>query len=111
MAYAAETTVPVERTKVEIEQLVMKRGAEQYMSGHQSNPPRSVVQFRMKDRVVRFELPLPQRTARMDEKKYGQAMRSRWRALLLIIKAKLEAVIIYLTGVAPARQYDARRGA
>lgn len=92
MAYAERTSVPVERTKIEIEQLVMKRGAEQYMSGHQSSPLRSVIQFRMRNRVIRFELPLPQPERNKSEQQLAQETRARWRALMLIIKAKLEAV-------------------
>jgi hypothetical protein len=92
MPYAVNTSVPVERTKIEIEQLVMRRGAEQYMSGNQLSPPRAVIQFRMQSRVIRFELPLPQPDRGKAEHKLAQETRARWRALLLIIKAKLEAV-------------------
>ena len=57
------------------------------------------------DRRVRFILPLPDRqakefthhergprTADAAERLYEQAIRQRWRALALVIKAKLEAV-------------------
>ena len=91
MPYAVDTAVPVERTKNEIERLVVeKHRAVQYMVAHQTVPPRAVVQFGMKDRVVRFELPLPAKAK--NETRLAQETRSRWRALLLIIKAKLEAV-------------------
>jgi hypothetical protein len=91
--YAKDTTVPVERTKVEIERLVVdKHKAEAYMTGHQASPPRVIIQFKMRDRIVRFELPLPTADGRRTQPQLEQATRSRWRALLLIIKAKLEAV-------------------
>jgi hypothetical protein len=93
MAFAENTDVPVERTKIEIERLVVdKHKAEAYMTGHQTNPPRVVIQFKMRDRIVRFELPVPTPDGRRNEKQLAQATRTRWRALLLIIKAKLEAV-------------------
>ncbi|HMJ86477.1 MAG TPA: hypothetical protein VK504_25040 [Vicinamibacterales bacterium] len=93
MTFAESTEVPVERTKIEIEKLVVdKHKAEAYMTGHQTNPPRVVIQFKMRDRLIRFELPVPAPDGRRNEKQLAQATRTRWRALLLIIKAKLEAV-------------------
>lgn len=86
MPYAVRTSVPVDRTKTEIERLVVeKHGATQYMTGTKFEDKRThaVVQFQMRNRYIRFDLPLPQ-----DQ----QQQRARWRALLLIIKAKLEAV-------------------
>lgn len=106
--YATQTSVPVMRTRVEIEELVSKYGAAQYMSAYDQS--RGVIGFTMKGRQVRFMVPLPEPTdkafthyrdrygrekARMIEsakKEWEQACRSRWRALLLVIKAKLEAV-------------------
>lgn len=91
MAFASETRVPIDRTRAEIERLVVERHkATQYATGFQANPPRASVQFQMKDRIIRFDLPLP--VEGRDTKALEQATRARWRALLLIIKAKLEAV-------------------
>lgn len=85
MPYATETKVPVERTRVEIEQLVAKYKASQYAVGIDHQTRRARVEFVIGRRRVRFEIPLPP----ADQ---AQKMRSRWRALLLCIKAKLEAV-------------------
>jgi hypothetical protein len=66
----------------------------------------AIVQFAVNDRLVRFVLPLPLRDApefRKNPKRgvrspeaqnraWEQACRQRWRALALVIKAKLEAV-------------------
>jgi hypothetical protein len=65
----------------------------------------AVIAFRANDRRVRFMLPLPDRNAHefthhdrgprapeAAERLYEQAIRQRWRALALVIKAKLEAV-------------------
>jgi hypothetical protein len=68
---------------------------------------RAIVGFQINNRQVRFVLPLPdrdarefthtptrgtKRTAAQQEMAYEQAVRQKWRALNLVIKAKLEAV-------------------
>lgn len=73
------------------------------MYGWQDNA--AVVAFRAHDRRIRFILPLPdkgerrfvehsrgRRTPEAALKEWEQATRQRWRALALVIKAKLEAV-------------------
>jgi len=87
--YAATTSVPVERTKQEIERALMNYGADQFISGWEHG--RAMLGFRVKDRQVRFELTLPTADSRR-QIKIDQETRQRWRALLLVIKAKLEAV-------------------
>lgn len=87
--YAATTHVPVEKTKVEIERALMNYGADQFISGWEHG--RAMLGFRVKDRQVRFELALPEPDPRR-QAKIDQETRQRWRALLLVIKAKLEAV-------------------
>ena len=84
-AYARRTKVPAERTRLEVEALMCKRGADQFVSGADS--ARAVLAFRLKGRHIRFTLPL-------GDVRNEQHLRSRWRALLLVIKAKLEAIDI-----------------
>jgi hypothetical protein len=107
--FAANTSVPVEKSRAEIETILTRYGATHF--GYMVDPKRAIVMFQAKGRHVRFELPLPDRNARQFthrrdrrtgiEKQlsptaaYGawdQAVRQRWRALALVIKAKLEAV-------------------
>lgn len=105
MAYAEKTSVSVAKTKAEIEELIQKAGAGQFVSGFKENM--AVIGFSISNRQIRFVLPLPdkqdksfwstpeRRNKRSEEQAYAaweQACRSRWRALYLIIKAKLEAV-------------------
>lgn len=104
MTYAVHTDVPVARSRAEIESIVQKAGASHFASGTRRCP--IWIMFEMHDRCVRFTLPLPQRddpkfrrdgngkprSAQGIDKVHDQALRSRWRALLLVIKAKLEAV-------------------
>jgi hypothetical protein len=89
--FAQTTKVPVSRSREEIERALTKYGADQFVSGWERG--RSMLGFRVKSRQVRFELPLPaiEGTARQ-QADAEQEHRRRWRALLLVIKAKLEAV-------------------
>ena len=91
--FAAKTKVPVDRTRGEIEQALRRYGADQFISGWEHG--RAMLGFRVRDRMVRFELPLPKANdagTRMQQERIEQEIRARWRALLLVIKAKLEAV-------------------
>ena len=81
MTYAKNTSVPVERTKAEIEKLVKKYGAKGFAVGWHGD--RAQLSFIAHDRHIRFTIIVPQQ---------AQAQRSRWRTLLLLVKAKLEAV-------------------
>lgn len=81
--YARRTKIPADRTRLDIEQLMRKRGADQFFSG--ADGDRAVLAFRLNGRHIRFTLPL-------GDAKSEQHQRSRWRALLLVIKAKLEAI-------------------
>ena len=86
MAYANRTDVPVERTRTEIEATLKRYGADRF--AYFSETGRAVVVFEAHKRRIRFDLPVPEGEAVKDQ----QTRRSRWRALLLCIKAKLEAV-------------------
>lgn len=105
MSYAENTNISVARTKADIEELVLKAGASQFISG--INEDIAVIGFTLDARQIRFVLPLPDRNSkeywytpsqnreRAPEQAYKiweQACKSRWRSLYLIIKAKLEAV-------------------
>ncbi len=103
--YAENTTVSSEKSRAEIERILARYGADQFMYGWDSKG--AVVQFRADGRHIRFVLNMPDRQDReithtpergnkrspaQAEKVYEQAVRQRWRALALVIKAKLEAV-------------------
>lgn len=100
--YAKDTSVSVERTKQEIEKLVMKYKADTFICGWQGNV--ASISFRMEHRFVKFTLPLPVvipdkwangrhvKGNGLRESQIPQLTRSRWRALLLVLKAKLESV-------------------
>lgn len=108
--YAAETQVSAEKSRAEIEATLRRYGASSF--GYMADDVRAVVVFEASGRRIKFSLPLPDRTSReithkplkrgqtWQEKRtelqaraaYDQAVRQRWRALSLCIKAKLEAV-------------------
>lgn len=103
--YAEQTTVSAEKSRAEIEATLARYGADQFMYGWDAD--RAVIAFRMNGRQVRFLLPMPDKAsrefthtpgkglARRPEdvhKAWEQATRQRWRALALVVKAKLEAV-------------------
>lgn len=102
MAYAENTTVSVERSQAEIQEIVRKYGADGYISGWQGN--KAMIEFFASQRRVRSILILPsdkaefatagqrRRTGAQVIAAMEQEHRRRWRALGLVIKAKLEAV-------------------
>jgi hypothetical protein len=106
--YAAKTSVSVEKSRNEIERTLTRYGAEQFLYGWTGTD--AMVAFVVttengQKRQVRFSLPLPdrdayefthhsrgRRTPAEAERQWEQACRQRWRALSLVVKAKLEAV-------------------
>lgn len=85
--YAVDTSVPVSRTKSEIEENLSRFGATSFAFA--THPDRAIVMFEYNARRVRFDLPLP--TAGT-EAQIARQHRQRWRALLLSIKAKIVSV-------------------
>ena len=105
MAYAQDTTVAVERSRAEIERILTRYGATSF--AYMTNERSAVICFVAKGKMVKFLLPLPdrndrrfwftptrknRRNEREAHREWEQACRSKWRALCLCIKAKLEAV-------------------
>lgn len=103
--YAENTSVSSESSRGEIERTLTRYGASSFMYGWDQEA--SIVGFVANGRQVRFKLPMPDRNAKefthtptKNIKRnpaqvvlaYEQAVKQRWRALALVIKAKLEAV-------------------
>lgn len=102
--YAEGTTVPVGRTRDEIERTLARYGATGFAFAQDQDA--AMVAFLVRHRHVRFRIPLPSlneerfshtpagrtRIADVAVAEWQKAVRARWRSLLLIIKAKLEAV-------------------
>jgi hypothetical protein len=90
MKYAERTTVPVDRSKTEIERLLTRYGASSFASGWAEG--KATLLFEAQNRRIRFDVPMPRREEYKNESKFELETRRRWRCLALIIRAKLEAV-------------------
>ena len=103
--YASTTGVTVDRSRAEVEQILSRYGATMIMYGWDQD--QAMIQFEASGRRIRFLLPMPDREdpaftmtpsgkqRRSDteaHRAWEQGCRQRWRALVLVIKAKLEAV-------------------
>lgn len=107
--YAASTNVSSNKSRDEIERTLTRYGASAF--AYASEGHRAMVQFDMNGRRVRFVLPLPDPSGRdfthtptgkkrFDSarlKEWEQACRQAWRALALVVKAKLEAIEAEIT--------------
>lgn len=103
MTYAEGTTVSVEKSRLELERTLERYGADAFSYARDGDM--AMVAFRAGGRMVKFTLPMPPladfertpggkrtRTYEQQVVEREKAMRQRWRALNLVVKAKLEAV-------------------
>jgi len=102
MPYAADTEVPVERSRSQIEAMLKQRGCEGFASAWGKDGDR--IEFAWKGMRIRFVVPPldrekyqfdaigRERRAEVWDKQVAQANKARWRGLFLVVKAKLEAV-------------------
>ena len=94
--FAENTTVPVEKSRAEIEQLLQRYGADQFISGWDSRG--AMIAFRARNRQIRFFVASPDRdefktspagrrrnTSAAIDQAWQQETRRRWRALALVI--------------------------
>lgn len=108
--FAATTEVSVEKSRAEIEKLITRYGATS--TAFMNAPGRAMILFEAENRRIVFELPLPEQSdpkfaktpagrKQLDPQRryiaWEQACRQAWRALALVIKAKLEAVASGIT--------------
>jgi len=106
--YAAGTSVPVDRSRVEVERVLVRYGASGFGYSWERrevavNPIPAygkkteirefvMIGFKFKDRSIRLDVPMPTEREAGSQSRMEASTRQRWRALLLVIKAKLEAV-------------------
>lgn len=100
--YAKNTNVSSELSRIEIEKILVRYGAENF--AYATTAGKALIGFSLCNRQVKFILPLPKiedfrltptgrhRTDKSQYDAWEQACRQRWRALKLVIQAKLEAV-------------------
>lgn len=116
MTYAKNTTVSVSKTKMDIEAVLSKAGAVGFAYANEGS--RAMIGFRIEGSAgrvlaVQMKIDLPDqadwkytrtatglvRSAEQARKAWEQDCRSRYRQLLLIIRAKLEAVEVGITTI------------
>ncbi len=103
--YAENTTISAEASRGEIERTLLRYGAAAFSYGWEGS--KALIAFKMRGKFIRFVLEMPDRNdsqfkltetrrwARSEDaalKAWEQACRQKWRALALVVKAKLEAV-------------------
>lgn len=107
--YAAKTTVSVGKSKAEIEWILRRYGASEF--AYASGQDRAMVGFLIETHRIQIamSMPSPQEFVRTEtgraraksviQTEWERACRQRWRALALVIKAKLEAVECGITSM------------
>ena len=102
--YAAQTEVPADRSRAEIERLLDRYGATAFWYGWDRDTNAAMIAFEVEGRRIRIMVPMAQREqfsstptgrkriASSIDKEWEQGKRQRWRAMALIVNAKLEAV-------------------
>lgn len=104
MTYARGTDTSPEKSRVEIEKLLVKMKATQHGVGFDNEKGEAIVQFTIEKRQVAFRVAMPKReqfnkmkrgyyptSSKVDEL-WQQAVREKWRALLMVLKGKFVAV-------------------
>lgn len=103
MRYAKGTSVSADRSEAEIKR-VLRRYDESVKVAVYSDADQAGIMFQMRGRSIRIRLPMPSeddfartekgrpRTPASRKAERDKAVRQRWRALLLVTKAKLEAI-------------------
>ncbi len=104
--YATGTDVPVDRSRTELERLLVAHGATGFVYGWDDVGTHYMVMFRMADRMIRLTVPRVdpaspeytrtptgrRRTATAAKDAAQAEDRRRWRSLLLAVKGRLVAV-------------------
>ena len=102
MSYAKNTTVSPEKSQEEIKKILRRYGADRF--GIMEEKDKGHVMFEYNGLLIQMSVDFPDKEEfsktesgkkRIDsaiETAFNQSIRQRWRALLLAIKAKLEAI-------------------
>jgi len=104
MPYASNTSVSPEKSQAEIQQVLRRYGASRF--GVMEDHEKAYVMFEFNGLMIQMDVALPSKGDKKYQRtptgrprsptqmlqEYEQDIRQKWRALLLAIKAKLEAV-------------------
>jgi len=108
--YAGNTKVSVEKSQAELKTILRKYGADRF--GTMEESTQAFLMFEFKGLTFQMTVPLPGRneftktdggrqrsSSTTIDAMMDQAIRSRWRALILVVKAKLEAIEIGISTI------------
>jgi hypothetical protein len=103
--FAKGTRVSVEKSRAALDTLLKKHGATARLVGVDDEHNRAMVGFAMKGARFRLHIPLPVLAGHgkpgeptvKTRAAIPQAERERWRLVLLLVKAKLEAIALGLS--------------
>jgi hypothetical protein len=117
--YAHRTDVPVERSRAELDALLSRYGATSRIIGDDRRT--AIVAFSLGDHLCRVSVPIPSHADTGPIPRHWEYMndrdqravlarneRARWRSLVLLVKAKLEAIRLGVTTA--AREFPALSG-
>lgn len=90
MTYASKTKVSVEKSQIHIKQVLQKYGVDGF--GIMERGEVAAVMFETGGISIQIDVQIPMRDKFNSNVSHDQDIRQKWRALLLVIKAKLEAV-------------------
>ena len=112
--YAEKTSVSAHRSIEEIDRILKRYGATQFITGRDDEGHKAIISFRISNIAYKLEIPIPdksefafsgtgyrkrKRTPLQIEQAWEQAYRQRWRAMALVIKAKLEATTAGISSI------------
>ena len=90
MNYAKATSVPVSRSRSQIQDELEKFGIDEFFFG--TSPRGQGIGFTYQGRVYKMNVPLPTRDSNTTDRQYEQSLRQRWRILRMTLKMKLEEI-------------------
>lgn len=88
--YAQDTKVPVDQSRLELERFVVGRGATRFVSGWDQEGGSLVSWTNSDGRMVKMKLAQPKSSG--SAARDDRTRRARWRALILIVKARYAAI-------------------
>lgn len=106
LKYAENTSVSAHKSIEEIDRILNRYGATQFITGRDDKGHKALISFQISNISYKLELPIPdkadlaysgqgsrkrKRTRLQIDQAYEQEYRQRWRAMALVVKAKLEA--------------------
>ena len=88
--YAKKTTVPVAKSRSQVQELLVDYGIDEFFFG--TSPRGEGVGIKYEGKVYKHNIPMPDLDDYGNETQYKQAIRQRWRIFYMSLKMKLEEI-------------------